>query len=217
MRYILLSCLLFLFTTCTPSDSEPKVLPATLKVVTITASPAVDLHDVRDSIALLKIDTSTPEGKRQAILRKLTLHYSFAMSECSDTLFDLNFDRHADLVVRHYGTMGTGLKNFIDVYLYDPQSEQYIFDQQLSDLRNPSFYLEKKKITEFYIGYGAGDGNELEWINGKWITTRTISVFNNAENTLWMITDPRGSDTAQIALPFQMVPPRKVLRNTFGS
>jgi hypothetical protein len=81
----------------------------------------------------------------------------------------------------------------------------------LSDLSNPTFYIEEKKITEFYIGNGGGSGSQLEWVNGKWVVTKMFKVDENEIKTIWKITYPLKEKTEYLARPYQMIPPKDIL------
>jgi hypothetical protein len=128
-----------------------------------------------------------------------------------DTLIDLNYDNIKDFIIGYYGQSGTGIKNKVRVYLFDTNKNDYVLNEQLSGLSNPTFYIKQKKITEFYIGNGGGNGSKLEWIDKKWIVTKVFDVDYNKINTIWKITYPLEMKTENITRPFQMIPPKEIL------
>lgn len=75
--------------------------------------------------------------------------------------------------------------------------------------QNPTFYIKQKKITEFYIGNGGGNGSKLKWIDKKWIVTKMFDV--DYQINIWKITYPLEMKTENITRPFQMIPPKEIL------
>jgi hypothetical protein len=136
-----------------------------------------------------KVSEETLKAKSQKLLKAFNEESKITSAD-SDTLIDLNYDDIKDFVIGYYGQSGTGLKNRIRVYLYDIKKDNYVLNEQLSNLSNPTFYIDQKKITEFYIGNGGGSGSKLEWINGKWIVTKIFEVNENGIKTVWKITYP---------------------------
>lgn len=74
-----------------------------------------------------------------------------------------------------------------------------------------TFYINQKKITEFYIGNGGGGGSKLEWVSGKWIATKQFEVDYNEIKTVWKIIYPLKNKTEYFAIPYQMIPPKEIL------
>ena len=157
-----------------------------------------------------KIDEGTLKVKSQKLLKAFNAESKITAADY-DTLIDLNYDDIKDLVIGYYGQSGTGIKNKIRVYLYDIKNHNYVLNQQLSELSNPTFYIEQKKITEFYIGNGGGSGSKLEWINGKWIVTKMFEVDENEIKTVWKITHSLKKETEYFAKPYKMIPPKDIL------
>lgn len=166
--------------------------------------------DPYDSLQQVIIDTTTLAGKRENIMNHFIIDNSLS-SEDYDTLLDMNYDGIEDYVIGYYGQMGTGIKNRIKVYLFDKNSKCYKLDTQLSGLSNPTFYLEQKKITAFYIGQGDGSGCKLEWINEQWITTKKFIVDSDNKNIIWNINYPLKDKPEELFLPYNMIPPAEVL------
>ncbi|MEL1241548.1 XAC2610-related protein [Flavobacterium flavipallidum] len=160
-----------------------------------------------------KIDEVILKTKSQKLLKAFNAESQITSSDY-DSLIDLNYDNVKDFVIGYYGLSGTGIKNLVQVYLYDLKKNNYVLNNQLSELRNPSFYIAQKKITEFYIGNGGGSGSQLEWINGKWIVTKMFEVDYNEIKTVWKITYPREKKTEYFAKPYQMIPPKDILETT---
>jgi len=167
----------------------------------------------KDSLSNLKIDTSTLKGKRENILRNFLKDHPINGPD-HDSLIDLNFDGYSDYLIFYYGLAGTGLKYMMQVYLYNKRIKSYIIDRQLSDIRNPTFYLKERKITGFYIGNGGGDGEKLEWIDTSWVTTKRFSVNRNGDDSVyWKISYPLRHIKDSLFGPYQMIPPQKVLES----
>lgn len=157
-----------------------------------------------------KVDESTLKIKSQKLLMSFNAESKITSADY-DTLIDLNYDNIKDFVIGYYGQSGTGIKNKIRVYLFDANKHNYVLNEQLSNLSNPTFYIEQKKITEFYIGNGGGSGSKLEWLNGKWIVTKMFEVNKNEIKTVWKITYPLKKKIEYFAIPYQMVPPKGIL------
>lgn len=176
------------------SDSNKVVIEENYSTIVKVSSP--------------EIDTATLEGKRAFILNEYP-------DMTFDTLLDLNFDKDDDYIIGYYAGAGTGLKNRISVYLFDNQQNRYTFDEHLSGIANPTFYLKKKAITGFYIGAGSGEGEKLEWIGGKWVQTKTFSVANkNESKNEWEISYPLTNKRETISMPYQMIPPKSILETS---
>jgi hypothetical protein len=203
------------FASCSSTDkNENSTKNNVINVDTtkdIQKEPEAKIYlDPYDSLANIKVDTSTLEGKREYIMNHFLIENSPSGSDY-DTLFDLNFDGINDYVIGYYGQAGTGIKNRVKVYFYEIKKNSYILNEQLSDLPNPTFYIKQKKITGFYIGNGGGGGSRLEWINGKWTVTKEFEVDNQEEKTLWQIHYPIKNKTEKLIRPFQMIPPSDIL------
>jgi hypothetical protein len=157
-----------------------------------------------------KVSEETLKAKSQRLLKAFNEESKITSAD-SDTLIDLNYDDIKDFVIGYYGQSGTGLKNRIRVYLYDIKKDNYVVNEQLSNLSNPTFYIDEKTITEFYISNGGGSGSKLEWINGKWIVTKMFEVDENEIKTVWKITYPLKKKTEYFALPYKIIPPKEIL------
>ncbi len=157
-----------------------------------------------------QIDESILKEKSKLLLTQFNSQ-SEILSAASDTFLDLNFDGIDDYIINYYGSAGSGIKNKVSVYLYDPTKNDYVLNDQLSDLSNPTFFIAEEKITEFYIGNGGGGGSELHWKNNKWITTKSFAVENNENKSLWIITNESTGEIEKVTLPFQLVPPKIIL------
>lgn len=166
--------------------------------------------DTYDSLARAYVDTSTLQGKRSWLMNQFLIENGLSSPDY-DTLFDLTYDGFQDYVIGYYGKSGTGIKNKVKVYLFNPKKQCYFLDVQLSDIPNPTFYIKQKKITGFYIGNGGGAGGRLEWINNKWTTTKEFDVDKEGDRTKWKISYPLKKKKEVIVRPFQMIPPEEVL------
>ena len=157
-----------------------------------------------------KVDEAILKAKSQKLLKAFNAESKITSADYNN-LIDLNYDNVKDFVIGYYGQSGSGIKNKVRVYLYDIKKHDYVLNNQLSDLSNPTFYIEQKKITEFYIGNGGGSGSQLEWVNGKWIATKMFEVDENEIKTVWKITYPLKKKTEYLARPYQMIPPKDIL------
>jgi len=165
-----------------------------------------------DSLAIVQNDTTTLAEKRHKIMNNFYIE-NRPSSPDYDTLFDLNYDGHEDYGIGYYGPSGTGIKNRVKVYFFNPKLNSYFLNAQLSDLANPSFYIKQKIITSFYIGNGGGGGVQLEWLEKKWTLTKEFEVDNGGDTTKWKINYPLNNKTKVIVKPFQMIPPQDILES----
>jgi hypothetical protein len=170
-----------------------------------------EMDDRYDSL-FRTIDTSTLEGKRNLIKSCALLYLCPGFTY--DTLFDLNYDGFGDYVINNYGCAGTGLKAAANVYLYNPKFKGYQFSNKLSPFVNPSFYINQKKISSFYLANGGGWCVLWEWKDKEWIVTKEIYVDNNGDSTRWEIRYPVKNDSAVIIMPYQMIPPSGILETS---
>jgi len=162
----------------------------------------------------IKVDETILKSKSQKLLKGFNAESKITSADY-DTLIDLNYDNIKDFVIGYYGQSGSGIKNKVMVFIYDNKKHDYVLDKQLSDLSNPTFYIDKKTITEFYIGNGGGSGSKLEWINRKWIVTKAFDVDKNEIKTVWKVTYPLKQKTEYFAKQFESIPPNDILETKF--
>jgi hypothetical protein len=218
MRFALIIGILSVLTGC--NSSEKKNIKSTkdasyLNAIDTIAKKENQIADTRyfspyDSLANAIVDTTTLKGKREWIMNQFLIDET-PSSPDFDTLFDLTYDSYKDYVIGYYGKSGSGIKNRVKVYFYNSKNKCYVLDEQLSDLPNPTFYIKQKKITGFYIGNGGGGGGRLEWLNGKWTTTKEFDVHNENDTTKWKINYPLKNKNKVIVRPYQMIPPDEIL------
>lgn len=169
-----------------------------------------------DSLKTALVDTTTLAGKREFILNQFLISNE-PHGPDFDTLFDLNYDQFEDYVIGFTYPSGTGIKNGIEVYLYNKTGNSYLHDSLLSDLANPSFYLDDKMITGFYLGHGGGHGVQLERIKNKWVATKRFSVsYDENKQSIWYITLPLTGKKTEILHQYEDVPPEEILRNEYN-
>jgi hypothetical protein len=168
-----------------------------------------------DSLRHLVFDTSTLSGKQHTLLINFSLEHGSLTQPDNDSAFDLNFDGYDDYVIYYYGSAGTGIKNGIEAYIYNPRIDTYVKSEQITSIRNPSFYIGEKKITGFYLANGGGGGEQLEWNGNQWVCTKEFSVSNLDENSEWEIIYPLKADTTHVHLPYQMIPPPEIMECDF--
>jgi hypothetical protein len=218
MRSLLIIGTVIILTSCnlterkntqlTTKDSVTSQIDTTLSQNSSSGNSSYS--DTYDSLARAYVDTSTLQGKRSWLMNQFLLENGLASPDY-DTLFDLTYDGLKDYIIGYYGKSGTGIKNRVNVYLFNPKKHCYILDEQLSDLPNPTFYVKHKKITGFYIGNGGGGGSRLEWINNIWTTTKEFDVDKEGDTTKWKISYPLKKKKEVIVRPFQMIPPEEIL------
>lgn len=176
--------------------------------------PAMTLYD---SLFQVELDTMTLQGKRDKILLDF-LNFNSPSCPDYDSLFDLNYDSYLDYIIGFYYQAGTGFKNGIEVHLFDPKNKIYRADSLLSSIANPSFYLNEKMITGFYLPHGAGGGEQLEWVQGRWLITKSFSAgsYNEPDSTYWHINYPLTGRKDSILDLYRGIPIQKVLQNKYG-
>ena len=218
MRKLLILGTIILLTSCSLTDNEGSQRTTNDTVIAQidnTLSQAdnggnASYSDAYDSLARAPVDTSTLQGKRKWIMNQFLLENGL-VSPDYDTLFDLTYDGFNDYVIGYYGKSGTGIKNRVNVYLFNPKRHSYTINELLSDLPNPTLYIKHKKITGFYIGNGGGGGQRLEWIKNKWTITKEFEVENDDDTTKWEITYHLKKKKQVIVRPFKMIPPEEIL------
>jgi hypothetical protein len=217
---VLLYVLTAAFTACTPPGKDAVNTDdagATIDPVSIgsTSERAHVFQDVVDSLSALRIDTSNHEGKRQYIMNQFLIAWS-GLSPEYDTLLDLNYDGIDDYAIGWYGMAGTGLKHNWDVFIWDVASNTYRRDSVLTGLSNPSFFSKDSMVTSFYLPYGSGHGERLEWLDGRWQRTMQFLVDNEEEQSDWVLSYPLAKRKKVIRHPYQGVPPQRILRHLYG-
>jgi hypothetical protein len=218
MRLLLIFGTVIILTSCDLAERKTTQLTTKDSVTSLidttnsqnSSNESSSYRDTFDSLARVYVDTSTLPGKRNWLMNQFLIKNGLVTPEY-DTLLDLTYDGHKDFVIGYYGKSGTGIKNSVKVYLFSPKSQCYILDEQLSGLPNPTFYIEEKKITGFYIGGGGGAGRRLEWISNNWTTTKEFEVDRDGDTSKWNISYPLKKKTEVIVRPFQMIPPEEIL------
>lgn len=217
MRSLLIITTITILTSCNlkehqniQSSEDSSLVQVDTPHIGIDKTDQISYDGVYDSLAKAHVDTSTLKGKREWIMNHFLIENAPSASDY-DTLFDITYDGFNDYVIGYYGQAGTGIKNRVKVFFYDPKNNCYILNEQLSDLPNPTFYIKQKKITGFYIGNGGGGGGRLEWINNKWTTTKEFEVHKEGDTTKWKISYPLKKKKEVVVRPFQMIPPKEIL------
>lgn len=164
-------------------------------------------------IILAKIDTSKIEGKRQYIKYRFLEENQLAFQ--SDTLLDLNYDQQLDYVIFYERTSGSGLRKMMLAYLFQIEKQNYTKDTFFSYLPNPSFFLNRKQITSFYLGQGTGDGKLMEWRQNRWQVIKTFTTNNQMEDTVWIIDYPLAGKQEKIKAKYHYKPPKEVLESIY--
>lgn len=165
-----------------------------------------------DSTEFAHLDTSTAEQKHRWLIHRYGQEHAAASPLLLDTLMDLNYDGHPDVVLGTYGSSGTGIKYGWEVHTWNARAECYVEDTLIGRRPNPTYFPKDSVITSFYIGAGGGHGTELKWTDGRWQEIRSFEVDNDGEATRWVLYHPLTGHRDTLHLPFQMMPPKAVLR-----
>jgi hypothetical protein len=214
-------CLLILAVGCTIKDvprekeADVEMDSSEMKNLRVDEVDKVSVDDevsALDSIRAVVIDTSTLEGKRNYILREFNLSMD-PMGALYDTLIDLNYDSKLDYVIGTHPQSGSG--EGMEVYLYNSALNCYLRDPLLSSMLNPSLYLNEKRVTSFYLGYGSGSGDEYEWKANKWVKTKEISMINHGSSSVWKIMDVSTGKRKEVISRYDRIPPAEVLRTKY--
>jgi hypothetical protein len=121
--------------------------------------------------------------KADKIISGLKLKNDYPIG-AKDTLIDLNGDQNKDILIEFYYSAGTGLKNGVQVFLYDKSKKQFRECEQLNHLANPTFYFNKKIVTGYYIAVGGGNATKLKWSGLSLDTLEFIEVETILKPTL---------------------------------
>ncbi|MDG1913375.1 MAG: hypothetical protein P8I55_02155 [Crocinitomix sp.] len=185
---------------------------AKLKLAEIAQEKYIKRMARYNNILQSEINNATLQGKRDQLIRDFFTNNSPSAPDFG-TLIDLNYDNYLDFIIGYYGQAGSGIKNRIEVHLFDPQKNNYK-QNQLSSIPNPSFYLEDKIITGFYLG----EGKKVEWIQYKWVTTKTTSVTYAPypDSAYSYINYPLTGKTDSVLDLYRGVPRQDILRNDYG-
>ena len=208
---------MMLLTSCKNQNNDPILRKKNNSEVIIDTMPAkksfldtTSADFYYDSLFNSPKDTSTLESKRQRLYNRFIVENKLSSPEY-DTLIDLTYDGYKDYIIGYYGQSGSGIKNRVEVYIYSKRSGNYLLDEQISNLMNPTFYISRKRITGFYLAHGGGDGIQLEWKGSKWITTMEFSVDNKGEKSIWQIYYPLKRQRKAIIRAYQFIPPLEIL------
>ncbi len=212
---IKIAALSVLLISCGSNQTPEQVAVSSDTVKTLNDTFIIaDKPDTFD-VLLSKTDTSTLEGKRQYL--KILLMKKLDPSGINyDTLIDLNYDAHPDYLIAYYAQAGTGIKNGVDVYIYQKDKNNYKYHDMLSGIRNPSFYLKEKKITGFYLAHGAGGGEMYRFIKGQWTITKEFYVDNKGDSSIWEIFYPQTNTMRKIIRPYTLRPPQDILPTDYS-
>lgn len=156
MRSLLLIGAFIALTNCNLSEKKGTHLTSNVilssKIDTTSLPNSISEEQLEtnafDSLTNVYVDTATLQGKRHSIMNHFYLENGLVAPEY-DTLFDLNYDKFKDYVIGYYGGSGTGIKNIVKVFIFNPKLNYYILDSQLSELTNPTFYIRQKKLQVF--------------------------------------------------------------------
>ena len=172
-----------------------------------------------DSFHSSKHDTSAIEMKAEAF----KFAYNNSRQHCYGTsakgyqLLDINYDGHKDLLLLHQPISLIGFGVDVGIYLYNPNEKRFE-NNVYQFFSNPSFYLEDKEITDFYIALGGGYGSLYKWRNGKWEKIKQYN-FGERNEKGWKI-EIINTETNDTSYTYQKsnftIPDSKILRNKYN-
>lgn len=220
MKMIIYILILMVFVSCDSTDKN--------KIRIDSEKNILDTSIIEENTLYPNFPSKSPDTvlvvknsvvKLESIRKNIKTQFLFEnplMILIRDTIIDFNYDGEKDYVIDYYESVNTGISNKSNIYIFNKKKNNYIFDEIISDISNPTFYIDQKKITGFYIGYGSGDGIKLEWINDEWMTTKEFEVENEGDSSKWIIYFPRKEKTEIIIKPFEMIPPNDILESKFN-
>lgn len=89
-------------------------------------------------------------------------------------LLDFNKDGHLDLFFEYYGLSGSGEKNCIDIYFFEPSLNK--FADSCMTLVNPSYFYNDDIISSYYYGLGGGQAHKYQIKNGRLDLIESIEI-----------------------------------------
>ncbi len=93
---------------------------------------------------------------------------------------DMNFDGYNDILIE-YNDGSAGGQNY--VWLYNPKTGKYVFNDDFSELRDPDPDSVKHTITSYDAGGSTGGAVYTHCFkNGKLILLREVDTYNDFEN-----------------------------------
>ena len=132
-------------------------------------------------------------------------------------LLDFNKDGFDDLFFEYYGLSGTGEKNVIDIYFFEPGQNKYT--ETSLTLVNPSYFFTQNIITSYYFGLGGGSATKYQIANGKLEIIETIDInidYSEEFQTTFRYTQSPFSDTLEYQDNMVRLPPeyryRKIIQ-----
>ncbi|UKN01308.1 hypothetical protein K6119_16390 [Paracrocinitomix mangrovi] len=190
-------------------ETVSKNIPSASNNVSISPEPVKDNYI--DSLLSIEYP-KTPEGEREKIFNQWVIDNS-PNYPTSDSVFDINYDGIADYVINFYYMCGNGLKNGWEVYISKPELNGFYRDTVLSEIVNPSYYPNQKKITGFYIPYGRGYCEEYHFDerHNLWKKKKEVKVTNNGKNSIWDIHYLNSDQHLAVFHPYQGIPPSNII------
>lgn len=122
-------------------------------------------------------------------------------------LLDFNKDGFDDLFFEYYGLSGTGEKNLIDIYFFEPTKNK--FTDTCFTLWNPSYFFDKNIITTYYYGNGGGSATKYLLSDGKFLPIENVEIAiefsKDFKATFWYSQNPF-SDTLKFVDTMMRLP-----------
>lgn len=127
-------------------------------------------------------------------LKPVIHHEQWAMTYVSDSIADINGDRHKDFIVNWYASTGCCLKAFSSVYLFQPDKNTFTDNYQFI---NPTFSAKEKIIRGVCYGHpGETELYKFAWNNNTIDTLEYISYEKN----------DKGIKTGKVTISNEMFP-----------
>ncbi len=159
---------------------------------------------------LVNISESVSESKRKELRDSITSNIdssSYGRYFTGDELLDINYDGELDLIIETYGKPGSGEAGGMLVYPFSKTDNNYIFNSELSKIKNPKIDLENKSIVGYYLSDSGGTGEQYLFQDGYWNVVKTFEVENNLDATVWEVYDVVANEHWNYKSPYQYTCP----------
>lgn len=183
---LVMSCLIF--TRC--NESSPSLDLDSTETSPTSEQSIEGAEEITDSSNLVyvssRIDLNPIDLKQRIKSINDTLILPFDLMEKYGSvhvnfgLLDINGDDHLDLIAEYYRTSGSGVKNRVDIFLFDKRLNK--LSSEPFALDNPSYY-ENDIITSHYYGMGGGSAVKYQIVEKQFIPIEKISINIDQHDT----------------------------------
>jgi len=137
--------------------------------------------NTRNKLVPFKFTSEIKRTNDSNIKLPINIEEEYGVINPDFALLDFNKDGYDDLFFEYYGIAGTGEKNIIDIYFFDPIENRY--SDSCFSITNPSFFFDKDIITSYYYGLGGGRATKYQIINEKLELIECIEIDINSSDT----------------------------------